>query len=863
MIAFYRAFLRLYPASFRAEYGDEMIAVFADAYAAATPRGRLGLLLHTVSDEVFNALAVHWGILTQDLRYTARAINRSRGFALTAIVVTALGVGANTAAFSVADFVLLRPLAFPDPETLVRLCEGPRTGGGWGCNNQLSAANYRDFKAMSASFQDMGAFASLALNLVGGGEPRRLSAAPVTADVLPLLGVQPALGRLFRPGDDEADSAVILSHGVWQSQFGGDPGVLGRTVNLDGAPYVVIGVMPATFNFPNRDVQLWTRLTFREDDFANRNNRYIEAVARLKPGVTFDQAHAELWSLAARLARTYPETNAETGISFYRMRDAMAPRYRVMLMALTGASLCLLLLTCASLASLLLARATARGREFAVRAALGAGRERLVRQLITESVVLSLLGGAVGVIVAALGVPLFSSLIPPTMPLQALPALDLRVLAMAAVFAALTGVGFGLVPALRTGGRRGFSALREGSRSGGGARQRLRAVLVTVEITMSVMLLITSGLLIRAVWRVQSIDPGFATDDVVALRTALPRPKYDDPARRGEFYDKVLREVRVLPGVQSAAYITGLPMAMPGGIARIQLPGRDVIRDGTNTVSQRWVTPQFFATLSIPILKGRDVEDADSTDRAWVAVVSESFGARYWPGQDPIGRILLHGDRPRTIVGVVRDIRVRGFERSSEPQIYLPARQAPVPSASLYDAKDLVIHHSGEAAAIVTAVRSIVRAADPDQPISDVRTLDDVVAGETETRRAQLRILGTLAALALLLAAVGIHGLLAYTVSQRSQEIGVRLALGADPSGVARMILSDGMRLAVFGIALGVPGAYAAARGMSALLFGVQPGDPVTIGTAIGVALLMTFAGALVPALRALRLSPLVALRTE
>ena len=564
MIRLYRALLRLYPSSFRMEYGEEMTAVFAEAYAAATPLGRLGLLLRTAIDEVPNALAVHWAILIQDLRYTARTVNRARGFALTAILVTALGVGANTAAFSVADFVLLRPLPFADPDTLVRLCEGPRTGGGWGCNNQLSPANYRDFKTMSSSFQEIGAFASDAVNLVGGGEPRRLTIAPVTPEVLPLLGVPATLGRVFGSEGPDDDRTVILSHGLWQSQFGGDPSVLGRSVNLNGAPYVIIGVMPPTFHFPNREVQLWTPLTFREADYENRNNSYIEAVGRLNHGVTFEQTRAELSSLAARLAQDYPETNAETGISFFRMRDTMSPRYRLMLLGLSGASLCLLLLTCANLANLLLARATAREREFAVRAALGAGKERLVRQLITESIALSLLGGAAGVLVAALGVPLFSSLVPPTLPIDNQPALDLRVLGVAALFAALTGLGFGLFPALRAGGRTGFAALREGNRAGGGRKQRLRAVLVTVEITMSVILLITSGLLIRAVWRVQAIEPGFATQDVLTLRTALPRPKYESPVRRGEFYDRVLRETRALPGVHSAAYVSGLPMVMTG-----------------------------------------------------------------------------------------------------------------------------------------------------------------------------------------------------------------------------------------------------------------------------------------------------------
>jgi predicted permease len=804
----------------------------------------------------------HWDILKQDLRYTARTLNRARGFALTAILVTALGVGATTAAFSVADFVLLRSLPFPDPDTLVRLCEGPRTGGGWGCMNQLSPANYRDLKAMSSSFDDMGAFADDAVNLVGGGEPRRLAITPVTPEVLPLLGVKPALGRVFEPGDEDA-SAAVISYGLWQSQFGGDPAVLGRTINLNGAPYTIIGVMPPTFYFPSRDKQLWTALRFRDEDFANRSNSYIEAVGRLKPGVTFENARTELALLAARLGRDYPETNAETGVSFYRMRDNMSPRFRIMLTALGGATLCLLLLTCANLANLLLARAASRERELAVRAALGAGRERLVRQLITESVILTLLGGAAGVVVAAASFPLFSSLVPPTLPIASQPALDVRVLVLAALFTALTGLGFGLFPALRAVRGTGFAALREGNRAGGGRKQRVRAVLVTVEIAMSVILLIASGLLIRAVWRVQAINPGFVPQDVLTLRTALPRPKYDSPVRRGEFYERVLAGVRALPGVQSAAFITGLPMVMTGIITGVEIPGQEVRSGRREGVSHRWVTPHYFRTMGIPLHRGRDVEDGDTRDRAWVAVVSASFVERYWPGQDPIGKTFRHRGQTRAVVGVVDDVRVRGLERNSEPQMYLPAPQAAEVSPAIYDPKDLVIRHSGQGEALVSAIRQIVRAADPEQPISEVRTMDEVLAGDTATRRAQLQVLGVLAAVAVLLSGVGIYGLLAYTVSQRSQEIGVRLALGADPARVGRMIFADGMRLALFGIVPGVLGAYVAARGMSVLLFGVAPSDPATFAAGVGAALLMTFAGSLVPALRAVRVTPMSVLRAE
>jgi len=807
-----------------------------------------------------NAPAAQWDILKQDLRYTLRTLNRARGFSLTVILVAALGVGANTAAFSVADFVLLRPLPFPDADSLVRLCEGPRKGGGWGCMNQLSPANYRDFKSMSTSFQDMGAFTGGTVNLVGGGEPRRLDTAQVTAEVLPVVGVSPILGRVFDRGTADV-SGIVISYGLWQSQFGVRADVVGQKVNLDGATFTIIGVMPRGFYFPTRGQEAWTLLTFDREAYESRGNSYIEGVGRLKPGVGFEQARAELWTLSDRFARDYPE-NAETGISFYRTRDNMSPFFRLMLITLSGASLCLLLLTCANLANLFLARASAHEREMAVRAALGAGRDRLVRQLITQSVILTVLGGAIGVLIAVVTVPLFSTLVPPTLPVATQPSVDLRVLVVAAGFTALTALGFGVFPALLAG-RVGFAALREGARGGGGRKQRVRAVLVTLEVAVSVALLITSGLLIRAVWRVQTIDPGFVSKSVLTLRTALPRPKYNSPVRRAEFYERVLTGVRASPGVQSAAFISGLPMVMIGIMTDVEVPGYDVRSRRSGGVSHRWVTPQYFKTMGIPLRRGRDVEDADTGDRAWVAVVSTSFVGRYWPGQDPIGKTFRHRGQTRTVVGVVGDVRFRGLERNSEPQIYLPAPQVPEAAATTLDPKDLVIRHSGPADALVGAVRQIIHAADPEQAISNVRPMEQVLAGETASRRSQLQVLGVLAAVAVLLSSVGIYGLLAYSVSQRSQEIGVRLALGAEPARVGRMIFADGMRLAIIGIVPGMLAAYAAARGMSALLFGVAPSDPATFGAGVGVALMMTFVGSVVPTIRAVRVTPMSVLRSE
>ena len=857
----YGLLLYLYPRSFRAEYGDEMAAIFRDRYRAAHGAARLALWFVALEEVVMNAPAMHWDLLKQDLRYTFRTLNRSRGFALTAVLVTALGLGANTAAFSVADFVLFRPLPFPEPESLVRICEGPVTGAGWGCNNQMSPANYRDFKSMSASFESLGAFANGAVNLVGRGEPRRLEMTQVTPEVLRLLGVRPLLGRTFQADGEVDRGAAIISYGLWQSQFGrGD--VLGETVHLDGAAYTIIGVMPQAFYFPTRTVEMWTSLTLRADDFTDRSNNYLEAVGRLGPGVAFERAKEELDVLAERLRREYPDTNAETGVSFFRIRDTMSPRFRIMLLSLSGASLCLLLLTCANLANLLLARAAAQRDEFAIRAALGAGRERLVRQLVTQSVVLVMSGAALGVLVAAWTVPLFSSLVPPTLPVAAQPSLDVRVMAVGALFTALVAVGFGLFPALRTG-RADFTALREGHRTGGGRRQRIRAVLITLEVTMSVVLLITAGLLIRAVWRVHAISPGFVSENVLTLKTALPRPKYESALRRSDFYDRVLSGVRALPGVEDAAFISGLPFVMTGIITGVEVPGNPAQGRRPEPVSHRWVTPQYFRTMGIPLHRGRDLADSDTRDRAWVAVVSESFAEHYWPNQDPIGRTFVHREQTRTIVGVVGDVKVRGVERTNEPQIYLPAQQVVDGWPVNFEPKDLVVRHSTQSLGLVPAIRQIVHGADPDQPVSNVRTMNDVVAGETAARRAQLQVLGTLAAVALLLSGVGIYGLLAFTVSQRSPEIAIRLALGAAPGRVGRMIFSEGVRLAALGLVLGVPTAYAAARAMDALLFGIAPSDPATFIGAIGLVFAIAVAGSVVPALRAVSVRPSSALRTE
>jgi predicted permease len=621
--------------------------------------------------------------------------------------------------------------------------------------------------------------------------------------------------------------------------------------------------MPESFHFPTRETQLWTPFNFTAQSFEDRNDNWLEVIARLRPGVSFERAAADLALTNAQLVRKYPKELEKTGTNLVRVRDEISQRSRGLLLALCGAAACILLLACANLASLLLARAIGREREMAVRAALGAGRERLVRQLVTESVALAALGGAAGVAVASIAIPMLSRLVPNSLPIAQQPTLDARILAFAALVVGATGLAFGLVPALRAGGVHGFSGLRSGPRGGGGRRQRLRGVLVAIEVAVSVVLLVSSGLLVRAMWRLQRVDPGFRCDGVLTLRTALPWPKYATTRDRAAFYDRVLASVRALPGVQHAAYISDAPMTLRGGIWPVVIKGTETTRDDAHTASLRFVTPDFFGTLGIPVLRGRDVETTDDTTRTWVAVVSASFARRYWPNEEPIGKRFTFAFHERTIVGVVGDIRVRGLEVPSEPQVYLPYKQVEDSSLIGYPPKDLLIRATATPATLMPVIRRIVRAADPEQPISDVRMLSDLVADQMAPRAAQLRVLGALAVIALLLAGIGIHGLLSFTVSSRAQEIGVRLALGAQPAGIVRMIVAEALVLAIAGIVPGVLTAYAGGRAMESLLMGVRPNDLLATGGAVLLCGMATIFGCARPALRAARVDPMTALRNE
>jgi predicted permease len=852
---FYRALLHLYPSGFRAEYGADMVGIFAERRRRT--RGLAGVLaLYTgaIWDVVHNAARVHADILRQDLRYTARTLLREPGYAATAIVITALGVGATTAAFSITDHVLIRPLAFADAGRLVKLWENQPQYS----RMELSPANYRDWKAQSTSFDGMAGFSSRPANLAGGREPQRLETILVDADLFSVLGASPAIGRVFAPEDDHEGAAgtLVVSHALWQSEFGADPAVLGRVVRLDDESYTVIGVMAPDFTFPNRETQVWRPFRFRAADFQDRTDDYLQAVAKLKPDVSIDQARAELTTITEQLERRYPKENSRTRATVIPLRGELSPQTRLLLTALFGASLSVLLIACTNLASLLLTRVLGRRCELAVRTALGAGRERLVRQLLTESVLLSALGGVIGVAIAVAAMPLLARLVPLTLPMGE-PTVDLRVLLFATLVTCGTGLGFGIIPALRVCRRPDMTDLREGMRSATSGRgQRLRAALVVAQVTVSVALLISSGLLIRALWRVQAVDPGFVTRDVLAIQTPVPWPKYAPTSRRVDFYNRVLSETRTLPGVSSAAFISFVPMAMGGGIWPIVIQGAPALPADTEqslTASMRFVTPDFFTTLGIALRRGRDVRESDTTSSQMVAVVSESFVRRYWPEGDPIGRSFTMALSERTVVGVVGDIRVRGLERPSEPQVYLPYRQVADGWFPFYAPKELVVRSSGDPATLTPAIRRIVREADPDLPLARIRTLQEVVETQTAPRVTQLRVLQAFAVLSLLLAGIGIHGLLSYAVSQRRAEIGLRVALGAQRSSILKLVLGQGVLLATLGAILGIGLAYIAGEQMKALLAGVGPGDPATFIAAAGLAILMTVGGSLLPALRALR----------
>jgi predicted permease len=798
--------------------------------------------------------------LVQDLRYGVRLLRRAPGFAITAIAIVALGVGATTAAFTVLDHVLLRPLPFPNPDRLVLLYQNAPARSI--VRMEATPPNFEDWRTMNRSFSAIGAYipAEIPVNLSGKGEPLRLDGYMTSAAVFATLDVQAAVGRVFSGDDERTDAAgvVLFSDGLATTLFGGPQQAVGQVVNLDGRPSTVIGVMPKGFAFPYRGTDMWMPLRgIPAAAWNNRGNSILNVIARLRPDVSLDGARADMAVVAAQLERAYPKENAGVRVDVLRLRDALTPASRTLVLAVFGAAFCLLLIACTNLANLVFARTASRAHEMAVRMAIGAGRRRIVRQLLTESVLLAAAGGLAGLLLALLVTPSLGLLVPSSLPIGALPGIDWRVFTFAAVLTMVTSITFGLSPAWRSSKMADVTVLR--TRVGAGALgARFRAALVLVEVAGTVALLVSAGLLLKAMWRVQSVDPGFRTEGVLTLRTALPLP-LSQTARR-DFYTRVLAQARSLPGVTSAGYISFLPMTFPAGNLVVTVPGLTLTAEVR--AHTRFITSDYLGTMRIPLLRGRDVSENDDAKATPVTVISASLARRLWQEEDPIGRQMTLAGVNWTVVGVTGDVIVRGLERANLPQAYFPYDQLPAIGA-YYAPKDLAVRTTGDPMALVPSLRAIIKDVRPDQALSDIRPLEEIVASQTAPRREQLRVLGVFAAMAFLLAAVGIHGLLSFTVSSRAQEIGVRLALGAARGQVLGMFVRQGVWLGMAGIAVALPLAYLAARSMSALLFGVTPVDPVIYGAAILITMVMTVAGSLQPALRAAGIDPAVTMKNE
>ncbi|HEY7190912.1 MAG TPA: ABC transporter permease [Vicinamibacterales bacterium] len=798
----------------------------------------------------------------KDLRLALRQLRNQPGFTATALLIIALGVGASTAAFTVLNHVLLRPLPFAEPDRLVTFFQ---TRGGEAPIRVTSAPNFIDWRSRTRSFAAAGAYTMTPLNLVANERPLHVDGASVDSGFFQTLSVKPAAGRTIAAADDPETSpdVVVLSEGLASALYGSPAAAVRQSITLNDQPYTIVGVMPADFRYPSRNIALWTNVHLASRTYS-RDNTMFSGIARLGPNVSLRSAQADLDNVASQLRSEYPAENARVGATVTSLRDAIEPRSRIMVLAVFGASLCLVLIACTNLANLLLARGTTRQDEVALRLAVGAHRNHIIRQLLTECLVVVVIGAAAGFLLAAFAMPWLATLVPESLPAGSIPSADWRVFGFACVLIVGTVLGAGLGPAFRTFGA--ATPLQSRTRAGVG-RQTVRAhsALVLVQVAGTVVLLVGAVLLLKSMWRVQQIDPGFRTDGVLTLRTPLPMPTYAMGARRAQFYSRVLTDVRALPGVRSAAMTGYLPMVFGGGIFPASLPGTPQGSPDAISTGIRYITPSYFETLGIRFMGGRDITEGDTFNTPFVVVISQSLGQRLWPGQDPIGRRMNVAFFDRTVVGVVQDIHVRGLEQTSEPQVYMPSDQVPNRWLTFHMPKDLAIRagSDAEALALAPAVRRIVHDADPQMPVTDVQLFRDVVTSQTAARRLQVMLLLTFAGAAFLLAAVGIHGLISFVASRRRHEVGVRVALGATRPTILGMFVRQGLTLGIGGVVVALPLAYAGARAMQSLLFGVTVSDPVAYGSAMLIAILMAFAGSLIPAVRIASVNPNDALRAE
>ncbi|HYP29748.1 MAG TPA: ABC transporter permease [Blastocatellia bacterium] len=806
------------------------------------------------------------GELAQDLRYGARMLVKSRGFTFIAVITLALGIGATTAIFSVVNTVLLKPLPFKESDRLVIVWE-EGTAQGFP-RNSVSAANYIDWRDQNQVFEGMSILGRMNFNLTGVGEPERIDGRRVSANLFDLLGVKLRLGRAFLPEEDQPGSnrVVILSHGLWQRRFGSDANIIGQPLTLNGQSFTVVGVMPPQFQFPSPQDELWVPIAFTSQEAANRGNNSYEVIARMKPGVMPEQAQAEMNTIAARLKQQYPDVVKSNGSVVIPLHEQLMGDIKPALLVLLGAVGFVLLIACANVANLLLARAAVRQKEIAVRIALGAGRLRLIRQFLIESVLLAALGGAGGLLLALWGVSLLKAFIPENLPQVQAITVDASVLIFTLLISLLTGLIFGLAPALQSSKVNLNETLKEGGRdsASGSHGNRIRGLLVIAEVAVSLVLLIGAGLFINSFVRLLNVDAGFRADNLLTINVVLPEMKYPDQARRTAFYSDLLSRIEALPGVQSAAVTNYIPLTLQGDTFGISIEGRpDPGPAERPDVVTRVISPKYFSTMGIELLQGREFGEEDRVDSPRVAVISETMARRLWPGEDPVGKRIKPGppDSPvpwRTIIGVVKD--VRQFELNANPKLQMYYCYV---QPAFFVPSYLVVRTDVEPASLAAAVRGAVWEIDKDQPVSNIRTMKEVLSESIARQRFSMLLLGIFAAVALVLAAVGIYGVMSYSAAQRTREIGIRMALGAQSRDVLRLAIGQGMKMALVGVAVGLTGAFALTRLIESLLFGVSTTDPATFALVTFLLIAAALLACYIPARRATRVDPLVALRYE
>jgi putative ABC transport system permease protein len=815
--------------------------------------------------------------LLKDLRYGFRMLTKNPGVSLIAVLTLALGIGVNTAIFSVVSAVLLNPLPYKDSDRLVSLWENVPEHGRW----RVAPANFFDWKKQNTVFEDVASFGGAAVTLTGDGEPEQLLGTAVTPGYFEVVGVQPLLGREFLPEEYELgkDRVVILGYGLWQRRYGGDRSIINRQVTLDGNSYTVIGVMPAgiyparpttagRIEFDEQSQEFWRPMSYIGQLASLRSAHILGVLARLKPGVTIEQAQTEMNTIGARLAQEY-DANKGEGIIVNRFVNELVGNVRPALFTLLVAVGLVLLIACANIAGLLLAQHAARTKEIAIRAALGAARGRLVRQFFIEGLLLSLLGTLAGLALAQLGLTLLLKFVPQQIPRLAQVGLDWRVLGFTLLLSIVTCLLFGLIPAWHASKPDLQTALEQSGRTSGpgAARLRFRQLLVVFQVSVAVTLVIGAGLLVKSFWRLQRVDPGFKAERVLSADLVLPGSKYKEPKELNNFYDQLLQRISALPGVESATIAYDPPL-QSNWVDAFQIEGRVEPADNRSPSANFIpVGPDYFNTVGARIVKGRAFTPQDDADHPGAVIVNEAFVRHYFPGEEPLGHRIKPSPPARIwkdqrltsfeIVGVVHDVKSAGLAAASEPAYYLPATQVPLADMTI------LVRTTSEPKSLVPALRQAVWSIDPNQPIANVNTLEQIVSDSIAQPRLNMLLMMLFGGLALLLSAVGIYGLLSHAVTQRTQEMGIRMALGANVTDVLKLVLRQGMFLALIGEVIGLAGAFALTRLIRGLLFGVTPTDASIFAGVVVVLTLTALLACWIPARRATKVDPLVALRYE